>query len=42
MKHRIHYQVEYRLVGARGINRGEIGGFTCGRKFSDDEFYHDL
>lgn len=37
MKNRIYYQVEYRLVSAKGINRGEIGGYTCTRKFSEYE-----
>lgn len=37
-KYNIHYVVEHYLVHAGGINRGEIGGLTCTKAFSE----HDL
>lgn len=37
MTFKIHYIAEYRLVHGKGLNRGEVGGFTSLRSFDSLE-----
>lgn len=36
-KPKFHYEVEYRLIHAQSILRGEVGGFNCVKKFEDED-----